>query len=255
MSLFTTLSFYILVSRRLKLKEAYKLICVASALNRLLFSGLGFVASSFFSHNKNLSFSKALGVFFILEFLGVFLWIILGIYFGAKLAVKIYWIFWIILIIFLGYLFLKRREISLIRRRFLDYSKEVGRRIFYVFPFILINAGLYFLYYFFLFSIFGFSLSNLKILEIISISFTVGYLSPSPAGLGFRDTGLTLLLMDSGISLGRAIFCAVTDRVIVTFFWTILGLVMGYDLIKEEIERNFKKLLIFVKGRHKNTKL
>ena len=240
-SLTSAINFYLLVHRKINLKEAFKLICVAAALNKLLFTGSGYLASSYFSRNKNLPFYKALSAFFLLEFLAVSLWLTLGVYFGAKIAIRMPLILVVVLIIFGIMVWLKKDKFIPSIKNILKYFKEMGARVFMVIPFVIINVVLFIIYYFFLFRLFNFHTEMLNIIKIVSVSFTIGYLSFAPTGLGFKDTGLVLLLMENGLSLNVALSIAIIDRVIITVFWGILGAVVGYDLIREEIKKRFKK--------------
>jgi len=236
--------FYIFVYPELKIKDSFKLIITAAALNKLLFTGSGYLTSSYFSRSKDLSFYKALSAFLLLEALGVFLWIGMGIYFGVKLVIKMPSIIILILaflLLLLVMIWSQRQKFTKAARNILITFKNMGKRVPLIMPLIILNMVLSIVYYFSLFRIFNFHPELLSIIKIISISFTVGYLSLAPAGLGFKDTGMVLLLVNSGLKLNTAISLAILDRVIVTVFWAILGSIFGYDLIKEEIRKRFKK--------------
>jgi len=240
MSSLGAVNFYLFVGRQVSIKESFKLVTSALALNKLLFTGSGYLVSSFFSRSKNLPFYKTLTVFAFLEFMGNSLWLILGIYFGAKLAIRVPLALIIILIIF-GITFLfKRHKFILFFKNILQYFKEVGARIFLILPFTITNVFLVVLYYFFLFRFFSFHTGIPSILKIVSVSFTIGYLSPAPSGIGFKDTGLVLLLVREGIDLPGALSIAIWDRLITTFFWISLGGVVGFNLIKEVMKEKFK---------------
>jgi len=237
----TSLIFYILIQKKIKFLIACKLVSVAFALNRLLFTASGFIVSSYlFPKKKDSSFSETLGAFFVMELLGILPWLSLGVYFGVSLSLKIPWVFWIFLFFLLLFLTFRYRYLrdnfSKIKRYFVELSKNA----FKVIPLIIFNQFLYVFYYYFLFSLFGFFPHFMQIIKIISLSFSLGYLSPAPAGLGFKDTGMVLLLVNSGLKLNTAISLAILDRVTVTVFWAILGSIFSYDLIKEEIRKRFK---------------
>jgi len=234
--------FYIFVYPELKIKDSFKLIVTAAALNKLLFTGSGYLTSSYLSRNKDLSFYKALSAFLLLEALGVSLWIGMGVYFGVKLVIKVPSIIILVLaFLLLLMLWLQRQKFIKAAKNILMTFKNMGKRVPLIIPLIILNMVLSIAYYFLLFRIFNFHPGFLSIIKIISISFTVGYLSPAPAGLGFKDTGMVLLLVNSGLKLNTAISLAILDRVIVTVFWAILGSIFSYDLIKEEIKRRFKR--------------
>ncbi len=232
-----SLIFYILVGRKIKLFWCFVLVSVSTALNRLLFTGSGFFLSSYLSRNRHLSFSESLSAFFVMEFFGVLLWIPLGIYFGAAVTIKIPWIFWLITVAVFSFIYLQRKKIRVWFVNLKRSLKNLSKNIPFVIPLILLNGCVYIAYYYFLLSLFDFFPTFLQLIRIISLSFTLGYLSPAPSGLGFKDTGLILLLVKEGLSLNKSILCAIIDRGITTFFWVILGLLFGFDLIREEVKR------------------
>ena len=178
--------FHIFVYPELKIKDSFKLIVTATALNKLLFTGSGYLTSSYFSRSKDLSFYKALSAFLLLEALGVFLWIGMGIYFGVKLVIKMPSIIILILaflLLLLVMIWSQRQKFTKAARNILITFKNMGKRVPLIMPLIILNMMLFIAYYFFLFRIFNFHPKFLTIIKIISISFTVGYLSPAPAGL------------------------------------------------------------------------
>jgi len=240
-AIINALIFIILINGKISFRTSFRLTSSASALNKILFTGSGYLASSYFSRNKSLSFHNTFGAFFLMEFLGVSFWLILGIYFGAKLAVKIPWFIIPILIVFVIAAWFKKDKLIGGLRNALNHFKKTWVRIIIVMPFVAINMALFVFYYFFIFDLYGFHPSIINIVKIVSVSFTVGYLSPAPAGAGFKDTGLVLLLINSGLTFTNAVVIAVFDRVFVTVFWGLLGGIFGYSLIKEEIKRRFKK--------------
>lgn len=236
------INFYFLTGKKISLKESFSLVTTASALNKLLFTGSGYLASSYFSRNKSLPFHKALSAFLLLEALGVSLWLGLGIYFGAKLVLKVPHIFVIILVLFLPIIWFQRQRFTKQAKNIFVAFKDMGRRVPLIAPFIVLNMILSVCYYFFLFKFFNFYPQVLTIIKIISVSFSVGYLSPAPAGLGFKDAGLVFLLEKEGLPLSVAFSIAIWDRIITTGFWAILGSFSGFDLIKEEIKKRWEKV-------------
>jgi len=240
-SIVNAVDFYILIYPELTVKEAFKLITTATALNKLLFTGSGYLTASYLSRNKNLPFYKALSAFLLLEAMGVSLWLGLGVYFGSKFAVKMPAITVPILVLIMLLIWLRRQKFIKAVKKILTALKDMGKRLPSIMPFIILNMILFFGYYFFLFRFFNFHPQPLEIIKIISVSFTIGYLSPAPAGAGFKDTGLVLLLMNGGLALNPAIFIAVFDRIFVIVFWGLLGGIFGYSLLKNEIKRRFKR--------------
>ena len=81
--------FYILMQKELSLKDSVKATCISIALNKMFFTGSGYLASSYFCRNKDIVFTKTLTAFLFLELSSVAGWILLGIYFGAELAIKL----------------------------------------------------------------------------------------------------------------------------------------------------------------------
>jgi len=241
-AIINALIFLILVDSKVSFKESLRLTSSASAINKVLFTGSGYFSSSYLSKNKNLSFYNILGIFFLMEVMGVSVWIIMGIYFGAEVVVKIPWFIIPFLIIFAITAWFKKDKLVSILKSVLHYFKERWVRIIIIVPFVILNTALFGLYYFFLFWFFDFHPTALNIIKIISISFTVGYLSPAPAGVGFKDTSLVLLLMNSGLTPNKAVLVAVFDRIFVTAFWGVLGGIFGYDLIKKEVRRRFNNI-------------
>ncbi|MBU2541586.1 MAG: flippase-like domain-containing protein [Candidatus Omnitrophica bacterium] len=240
-SIIQALNFYILLGKEIKLGESFKLTCLARALNKCLFTGAGYIVSSYFSRHKKLAFPNALSAFIILEFLSVSLWLLLGAYFGAGFIRRVPLAFVIILILLLIIVARRKHKLALSIREALRYFKEKLKSVFCILPFVILNMALVVLYYYLLFEFFNFHPHFLDILKIISMSFVLGYLSPAPAGLGFKDTGLVLLLMENGLSLNVALSLAILDRILITGFSLLLGVFTGSDLIKEEIRRRFKK--------------
>ena len=248
----TSLIFYILIQKKIKFLTACKLVSVAFALNRLLFTASGFIASSYlFQKKKDLSFSEILGAFFVMELLGVLPWLSLGVYFGVSLSLRIPWIFWVFLFFLLFFLIFRYRYLrdnfSKIKRYFVELSKN----IFKVIPLIIFNQFLYVFYYYFLFSLFGFSLHFMQIIKIISLSFSLGYLSLAPAGLGLKDASLVFLLVKEGVSLNNSILCAFLDRLLITGFWTLMGIFLGVNVIKKAVKDriNYFKQRITLRNR------
>ena len=227
--------FYFIIGGAVKLKDAFRLTGIATSVNKIIFSGSGYLLSSYLSREKKLSFSRTIGAFFMLEFLSVSLWLVLGLYFGAKLAIRIPWIILVAAIIVFITVWFRGKRVVETARSLLRYFKVIKNRIIFIMPFIILNMALVVIYYFVLFKFFNLCFSFIKILKIVSISFSTGYLSFAPAGLGFKDTALVFLLAEEGVTWRMALSIAVIDRVIVTLFWGLLGLVLGFDSVKKEI--------------------
>ena len=231
------LSLYVLIERRVSFKESFKLVSVASALNKILLTGSGYFASSYLSRNKNLPFHQAMGAFILLEVFSVSLWLAGGMFFGAELAFRMPIVFIAVIMIIIFILLWRSDRAMAALKSVAGYCKSLGLRSFLVIPFLAVSMCIRLIYYAILFRMFGFITDIVNILKIVSISFAAGYLSPAPAGLGVKDAGMTLLLKEDGVALDAAISIAVFDRFFVTAFWGILGVLVGFDLIKREIAR------------------
>lgn len=240
-SLINAINFYLLVDKKIPLKEVFRLTSVATALNRVLFTGSGYLTSSYFCRNKNLSPAKALSAFFLLEFFPISLWLILGVYFGGKLAIKVPLVFIGILSILVIVNWRKKNRCILLVKNILEHFREMRKGFFLIIPFVIFNIALLITYYFFLFKLFSFHPDILSAIKIISLSFTLGYLSPAPGGLGFKEAGMVFLLMENGLTVSSAMLLAILDRVLITAFWVILASLLGFDLIKNEIKKRFKR--------------
>ena len=136
---------------------------------------------------------------------------------------------------------IKKNRFCSAAKKALSNFKNFGNRLFAILPIVVLNMAIYTMYYHFLFNFFDFHLQAIDIIKIIAVSFTVGYLSFAPSGIGFKDTGLVLLLTGQGIPLDGAIMFALTDRLIVTVFWIGLGSFAGFDLIKLEFKKRFQR--------------
>ncbi|MFH1772018.1 MAG: lysylphosphatidylglycerol synthase domain-containing protein [Candidatus Omnitrophota bacterium] len=240
-AILNALSFYILSQRKIVFKDAFKVTCIATALNKFLFTGTGYLASSYIWRNKEISPYKAMGNFLIIEVLNVSIWLILGLYFGLRLTARFPWVVVIFTVFFLTAVWLKRKALSIRMKPAFESFIKTGIRVLYILPLAALNTACFVAYYFFLFKIFNYYPSIADIVKIIAVSFTVGYLSPAPAGIGFKETGLVAILLEGGLLLKTAAAIALADRVIVTLFWGVLGLCAGFDTIKEQAALRFKK--------------
>ena len=241
MALERALIFYLLLNRQISFGGAFKLTSTATALNKLFFSGSGYLASSYFSRGGSLSFAEALSAFLILEGLCVLAWLITGIFWGTQLALRIpAALIFAAAAVLLVFLFRRDKFISA-ARQLISALKTMGPRVPLVLPLVALDMVLFVGYYRFLLEFFKVCLPVAGIVKIIAVSFTAGYFSPTPAGLGFRDAGLVFMLVKQSIPAVVALSIALADRVITMVFWAGLGLLTGFDVIKEEVRRRFKK--------------
>jgi len=237
-------NFYLLAGRRIPLAKVCRLVFCASALNKLLFTGSGFLAASRLGRDETeTKSSQILAVFVLLELLSVSGWLAAGIFFGARMAKGAPLILAVFLAIVLAALWFKLRpkKGDAGSPSWKDSFKTAPRYVLLVMPLIVINAFLFAAYYFFFFRAFGAALSLLATIKIVAVSFTAGYLSPAPSGLGFKDAGLAALLVAAGLSPGLAITLAVVDRLLVSIFWVFLGGGSAIELAKQEFRRRTKK--------------
>ncbi|MBU0549490.1 MAG: flippase-like domain-containing protein, partial [Candidatus Omnitrophica bacterium] len=121
----------------------------------------------------------------------------------------------------------------------LGYIRQIKYNIYMILPLVLINVFISTVYYLLLFKAFGFQSSILNIFKIVSIAFTIGYFSPTPAGLGFKEGGLIFLLMQHKLSFAESATIAVSDRLAVTGFYAILAFAFGMNIIRAFIKKKF----------------
>ncbi len=229
----------VLLNKDIKLWQAIKLICICGALNKFLLTGSGYLAISRGLKINGLPFYKSLSAFAIFELFSILPWLICGLYFGAKVAIEIPSVLIIFLAIVLFFIIFKKENTQRFLKNALNYVKESKFNIPKILPLVLINAILGVAYYFFLLRCFSVEFSILELFKIVTVAFTVGYLSPAPAGLGFKEGSLVFLLMQKGLLLKDSMAIAVVDRVIATGFYAVLGFLFGARIIKDEIGKRF----------------
>ncbi|MDD2703123.1 MAG: hypothetical protein PHC33_03860, partial [Candidatus Omnitrophica bacterium] len=78
-------------------------------------------------------------------------------------------------------------------------------------------------------------------LEVVSVAFSAGYLSPVTSGIGIKDSGTVFMLMKHGVPFKNSLAIALTDRGIVTGICFGLGFLFGGELIRQEIKSRFKR--------------
>lgn len=232
--------FWKLLNKKIKLWESVKLVCTATSLNRLILTGSGYAAMSYKLKRDHLTFHKSVSSFIALEVFLMFPWLVLGVYFGLKIAIKVPVFFAAFLTIALIFAIYKRgKTIDFIKEAW-SHFKGAKFNILIIIPLVLIHLFLGIIYYFFLFKAFGFTFPLPDILKIATVSVAVGYFSPAPGGLGFKESGLTFLLMQKSLSLKSSLSIAVTDRALATAFYLTLGFLFGAELIFKEARARFK---------------
>ncbi|MFA6217882.1 MAG: lysylphosphatidylglycerol synthase domain-containing protein [Candidatus Omnitrophota bacterium] len=233
--------FWILLNREISFGKAVQRVTVAAALNKMLLTGSGYAAVSASLKNDSIPFYKSLASFAVLELFSVLPWIAAGFYFGAKQIAHIPFL----LIVFFALVFFfvvskKKRLVDFIKNA-AGYFQETRRNILAVVPFVLLNGIAGLCYYSLFFKMFGLRIPWLEVFKLIAISFTLGYLSPVPAGLGVKESGMTFLLMQQGVSLKQAVSLAVCDRLLVTVFYGASGFLCGWGLLHGAIKAKFHK--------------
>jgi uncharacterized membrane protein YbhN (UPF0104 family) len=225
--------FYILSGKKAAWFNCLKLTVVAGALNKLFVSASGFIAGSYCSRFVGLPVGVVLGNFFIAELLSVSGWILLAIYFGARTVAiaPVYLVAGILCLLVLIY-FQRARGLKL-WRLLRDQTANMGRNIVWCGLYAGLDMFLFAFYYKVLFLYFKLDIAANKILEIIALSFSAGYLSPTPSGLGVKDAALVGLLMAQGVPGANAGLIAIVDRLIITGFWLAIGFFVSADLLKQ----------------------
>ncbi|MFH1202122.1 MAG: lysylphosphatidylglycerol synthase domain-containing protein [Candidatus Omnitrophota bacterium] len=235
-TLVSSLIFWILLNRRIKFYEAVKLVSVAATLNKLFLSGSGYATMSLKLKKDNFKLHECLLSFAAVEFFSIIPWIIIGLYFGARIFIRISYFSIIFLGLIVIFAIYKRNKILEFFKQILGYFKYIKKNILIVIFLALVNVVLGVYYYFFLFKVFNLNFALLDVLKIASVAFTVGYLSPIPAGLGFKESSLIFLLMEHGITLKASFLIAIADRIMLTGVCIILGLLFGTKMLIEALK-------------------
>ncbi|MFA5363351.1 MAG: lysylphosphatidylglycerol synthase domain-containing protein [Candidatus Omnitrophota bacterium] len=231
----------ILLNGDIKLWEAVRLNCVATALNKIFFTGTGYAALSWKLKKDNIPYHKTLSALALIELSISLPWIACGLFFGVRVG-------WEAPLIFLGaigliavFLAVRKNKIKDFLGKIFGYLKDIAPNIMGFIPVISLNFLLGWGYYFLLFKTFGLSISIFDVLEVVSVAFSAGYLSPIPSGLGIKDSGIIYMLMKHGVPFKNALIIAMADRGIVTGLYLILGFLFGADIIRQEIKSKFKR--------------
>lgn len=225
-------AFWQLAGRKISFWQSYRLTVVSVTLNKFLFSASGFIAGSYYSRSKGITAGRTLGVFLILELLSVGGWVILAVYFGGQLAAQAIWIV-ITLIAVALIVYYRRGKFIKVWDILLGQLDVLKNNILWCGLYAGVDMLLFALYYKFLLAGLHVFVPPEKLLSIIALSFCAGYLSPAPSGLGVKDAALAGLLLKAGVSLPAAGLVVVADRLVMTGFWLILGLLVSSDLLKE----------------------
>lgn len=230
---------WVILNRKITLWQTIKLTYIINALNKLFLTGSGYLAMGWKLKNESFPITRSLSSFAIFELISILPWLISGFYFGARITIETPGFFIVILILIFVFSIYKGKTILSLFKNVLTYFKEIRIDFLVIIPLLITNVALGIIYYFLLFNLFGFSLRFPDILRIVSVSFTLGYLSIFPAGLGAKEGGLIYLLAGEGIPLPSSISIAITDRVLMTSFYAFFGFLFGAKIIKEEVRKRF----------------
>lgn len=227
---------WIILNRKITLWQTIKVTYIINALNKLFLTGSGYLAMGWKLKSGDFPISLSLSSFAIFELFSILPWLILGLYSGARITLEAPVFFIAILVLILVFSICRGKTII---KNIFAYFKEIKINFLIIIPLLITNVVLAIIYYFFLFNLFGFKLGFQDILRIVSVSFTLGYLSIFPSGLGVKEGSLIYLLAGEGIPLSSSISIAITDRVLTTSFYAFFGFLFGAKIIKEEIRRRF----------------
>lgn len=230
-------AFWCAAGARITLGNSFKVVVVAAALNRLLFTGVGFAVSSAASIRFALPASQALAAFVLVEVFSTGPWIAAGVYFGARITAAAPVIIIGIFAAALAYCAIRGTKVRARIQQALQGLRVAGRRAAGVMCCAVFAALCLTGYYVFLFYAFGFFPGIIQAIQIVAVAFTAGYLSPAPAGLGFKETGMVYMLANAGVPVKEAVIIALWDRIIVTAVAGILASVSGFDMLRAECAR------------------
>jgi uncharacterized membrane protein YbhN (UPF0104 family) len=221
---------WILLNREVSIQEALRLTCIAWALNKLFLFGSGYIAMIVKLKHGRMPAHKSLVAFLLLELLCVVPWILLGFYFGARFCLR--WPFFFLLIAaavcLLWYQAKKNKKLLLDSW---EYVRAIKMSLTAVIPFLLAHLSALLLYYFALMRLCSVKMDWQMVTKIMSMSIAAGYLSPAPAGIGFKEAAMTALFMQQGFTFARALSIAVADRLIVSLAFLAFGLLAGAKLL------------------------
>jgi len=235
-----TLIFWLLINKEMTLGKALQLCTAALVLNKFLFTGIGYAAVSGKLKSDEFPLHKSISAFVLSEMFVITPWVVSGLYFGARVGLKIPLIFIIFLLLALVFLLYKRKKAQRFLQEAAAYVRETSVHLGCVLPLAVINILISITYYYFLFDAFRVSMSFAEVFKIVSVSFTVGYLSPLPSGLAFREGSMIFLLMQQGLAFNKALSIALTDRLAVTVFFIVIGFLCAAQIIIPALTKSKK---------------
>ncbi len=236
-----SLVFWLLLGKAVKIGRAFQLSTAALVLNKFLLTGAGYAAASAKLKNDNVAFHKSLPAFIFMEFLFVVPLLASGLYYGAHIVVRapLFLLGFILLLaIFALY---KRKKIKGFFREVASEAKAASAHLWLIIPLVAANIFLIIVYYKLLLGVFNIPLSFYEIYKLVAVSFTIGYLSPVPSGLAFKEGSLIYLLMQKGQAFNTALSLAITDRAIITGFYIILGFLCAGHIVFSAVREEYVK--------------
>jgi len=120
---------------------------------------------------------------------------------------------------FEAYILKKLNNVVNTLRKTLKDKKVISRDLVFSFA----RWGFIYLSTFFLFKAFGYDISFIAVVVVITLSIFVGSLSIVPGGMGFVETIMISLYLAFGITSGIAATVAVIDRFIFYFYSLVIG--------------------------------
>lgn len=232
---------FVLLNRRLKFFQAFKLFNALAALNKLLLTGSGYAAAGFRLKKENFPLSLSISSLAALEIFSVLPWLLFGFYFGAASGVKFPVFFAIAFCVIALSAAYKAKALFARIKEIAGHFAEIRFGLLAVVPLGLLNVAVGTAYYFFLCRAFGVNLGTLDVLKASTVSFTIGYLSIFPSGIGIKEAGLVFLLVKNGALLSQAFSVALADRILATVFWGLAGAICGKGLFFHGCAKGTKK--------------
>ena len=217
--------------------QAVRVHCVSVALNKMFLTGSGYAAMAWKLGKEGIPFHSCLVAAMVQELLSVGPWVVLGLYFGAHMAKRfpVILFFFVSLMILLA-VYKKKRILNFLRSAY-GYCREIRANFIIIIPLAACNVIAYAAYYYLLFRVFSFTAGWVTAVKIASIAFTVGYLSPLPAGIGLKDSSLLFLLAQEGLALKKSFFIAAADRAIVTGLYLSLGFTCAARFLLDALKK------------------
>jgi len=232
---------WFLLNKKITLWKSVKLTCVSQAMNKLFLTGSGYAAVSAALKKDGLLLNESLPALAFFEFFFIVPWLIFGLYFGAAIAIRVPVFLVIVLIVILVFVIVKRNKVQGFLKDVWSYAKHATARLPVIMSLVIVNMMMAVIYYALLFRCFHVSIPLLEIFKIVSVAITVGYLSPAPAGLGFKEGGFIFLLLQQGVLAHQACAIAITDRILLTGFYGVCGVLCVMPVVLALVRKKAAK--------------